>query len=274
MIDLTLDPSDTRPSREPVARPARAGRLRMVAFALVGASAVVGFGVAASTLMAGLAAPAPVKRASSSRAADWPDLKDGLPALAGTNTASPPKPGEPAAPALRMASLPDPIAAPAASTSAPRSVAIAALPAAAALAEPATKRLPNATIVTAIGPARQAVTLAPGRTAALQPPLASETVRARTEADPVAKPDPVGRAAVTQAGIAPTTVPEKPKRQAVTVRRPVPAGTAAAPATVASAEAPEQETEVLGIKLPSLAPAGKKLREGVDALGEAVRNVF
>ncbi len=46
-------------------------------------------------------------------------------------------------------------------------------------------------------------------------------------------------------------------------------------ATVAQADAAEpEETEVLGIKLPSLAPAGRKLKESVDALGDAVRKVF
>lgn len=282
MIDLALDPSDTRPLRAP---PARTSRLRMVALALVGASALGGFGVAASTLMAGLAAPAPVKRASQSRAADWPDLKDGLPVLAGTSAATPPKPAAPEAPALRMASLPDPIGAPptppkpalpAATSAAPRPIATTASPIAAAAPEPATKRIPNATPVTAIGPARQVMPLAPARTAALQPPRASETIRARTEAEPAAEAEPVrAAAAAPPASIATPTGSEKPQRKAVAVRRSIPATSTAAPAAVASAEASEpEETEVLGIKLPSLAPAGKKLREGVDALGEAVRNVF
>ncbi|CAA2155472.1 hypothetical protein MBRA_01112 [Methylobacterium brachiatum] len=48
----------------------------------------------------------------------------------------------------------------------------------------------------------------------------------------------------------------------------------AAPATVAQADTADEETEVLGIKLPSLAPAGRKLRESVDALGDAVKKVF
>ncbi|MGT2478734.1 hypothetical protein ACU4GR_07315 [Methylobacterium oryzae CBMB20] len=44
---------------------------------------------------------------------------------------------------------------------------------------------------------------------------------------------------------------------------------------MAQAEASEpEETEVLGIKLPSLAPAGRKLKESVDALGDAVKKVF
>lgn len=287
MISLTLDPSDTRPARAPAPAPLRTSRLRVVLFALVGAGALGGFGVAASTLMAGLAAPAPVKRASQSRAADWPDLKDGLPTLAGAapntsaaNTPSPaPNRAEPETPALRMAALPDPVAAlptPAKAQAAPaRTAAVAARPTEPAAApEAPTKRIPMATPVALIGPARQAMPLPPARAAALQQPKASETVRARTLSEPTS--GPVTPAAVSI--VAPAATPEKadkPARKVAAVRRPTPAAAAAAPTSVAAAEAPEAEdTEVLGIKLPSLAPAGRKLKEGVDALGEAVRNVF
>ena len=280
MIALTLDPSDTRPARAPAPVPARMSRLRVALFALVGASALGGFGVAASTIMAGLAAPAPVKRASPSRAADWPDLKDGLPTLAGTAPVTPaPAQGraEPETPALRMAALPDPVAAlptPAKGQAAPaRTAAVAERPAEPApTQESPAKRIPTPTPVALIGPARQAVPVPPARAAALQPPKASETVRARTVSEPASVP--AAPAAVSVA--TPAAIPEKadkPARKVAAVRKPAPA--AAAPTSVAAAEAPEaEETEVLGIKLPSLAPAGRKLKEGVDALGEAVRNVF
>ncbi|MFC6740612.1 hypothetical protein [Methylobacterium tardum] len=74
---------------------------------------------------------------------------------------------------------------------------------------------------------------------------------------------------------------EKPGRKPVAAQKPPAppkvAAKAKAPAStaVAQAEASEpEETEVLGIKLPSLAPAGRKLKESVDALGDAVKNVF
>jgi ATP-dependent RNA helicase DeaD len=64
MIDLALDPSETRETREtriPAAPPRRALNLRIVLFGLAGIGGLGGFGVAASTLMAGLAAPPPMK---------------------------------------------------------------------------------------------------------------------------------------------------------------------------------------------------------------------
>lgn len=274
MIDLSLDPSDTRPHRSPEARPGRKPSLRLALAGLVGVSAIAGFGVAASTLMSGLAAPSPVKRASLSRAADWPELKDGLPAVAGLAPAAPVavKPQEPEPQTLRMAALPDTLAAlPAPSVPAP---AKAAPPPVKSVAVPdaPTKRIPTPIPVTPITAARQVVVpLPPSRVAALQPPRASETVRARDIAAPAATPAPKPVAAA----------PEKPAHKVVAARKPPTAGKAAdsaksngATATVAQAEAPDEETEVLGIKLPSLAPAGRKLKESVEALGDAVKKVF
>ena len=64
-----------------------------------------------------------------------------------------------------------------------------------------------------------------------------------------------------------------PKAVAAKVAVPKPSATAT---TVADATpAPDsEETDILGVKLPSLAPAGRKLREGVTALGDAVRSAF
>ena len=286
MIDLALDPSDTRPHRSPEARPGRKPNLRLVLIGLVGASAVAGFGVAASTLMAGLAAPAPIKRAPMSRAADWPELKDGLPAVAGIVPAAPvaAKPTEPEKPALRMAVLPDALA-PAVSP-APASPVVPAPAKAAPVAPPApaksvavpeapTKRIPTPTPVTPIATRQVVVPLPPTRTAALQPPRASETVRARDAAAPAAAP------AAKPLTPTPAAASEKTAHKAVAANKPTlakktaeAAKPGAAAATVAQAEPADEETEVLGIKLPSLAPAGRKLKESVDALGDAVKNVF
>lgn len=67
MIDLNLDPSETRPDRRPSAKPGPSLNLKVVLFGVAGAGALVGFGVAASTVMAGLAAPTPVRIVASSR---------------------------------------------------------------------------------------------------------------------------------------------------------------------------------------------------------------
>ena len=286
MIDLALDPSDTRPHRSLDARPGRKFNLRLVLIGLVGASAVAGFGVAASTLMAGLAAPAPIKRAPMSRAADWPELKDGLPAVAGIVPAASvaAKPTEPEKLALRMAVLPDALA-PAVSP-APASPVVPAPAKAAPVAPPApaksvavpeapTKRIPTPTPVTPITTRQVVVPLPPTRTAALQPPRASETVRARDAAAPAAAP------AAKPLTPTPAAASEKTAHKAVAANKPTlakktaeAAKPGAAAATVAQAEPADEETEVLGIKLPSLAPAGRKLKESVDALGDAVKNVF
>ncbi|SDA22177.1 hypothetical protein SAMN02799622_02866 [Methylobacterium sp. UNC378MF] len=293
MIALNLDASETRPNRMPAAKSGSSMNLKVVLFGLVGASALVGFGVAASTVLAGLAAPAPVKIVSSGKAADWPELKDGLPVIAGSVPAAPapPKPAQPETPALRMASLPEaftPIAAPAETTAAPKPVASKPAKVSAAPVPP-TQRIPVPTSVTPVATTREVAPLVPTRTAALQTPRASETVRARELVD-AAMPSPASdkparvekversekaerseksgrtekaasKTAATRKAAAPARAIDKPK--------------GATPATVAQAEPAEAEdTEVLGIKIPSLAPAGRKLKESVDALGDAVKNVF
>ncbi|MDP4005002.1 hypothetical protein [Methylobacterium sp. NEAU K] len=275
MIDLALDPSDTRPARAPDTQPGRVLNLRVVLFSVVGAGALVGFGVAATTLMAGIAAPQPAKIASSSRAADWPELKDGLPVVAGTNLPAAPaaKPAEPELPAPRMAALPDGMSAfTAPSKSAPAPAKVVAAP------EAPTKRIPTPVPVALVAPGRQVVPLPPARTAALLPPRASETVRARELAEPAALPaaKPVASAPGAPAALLERT--EKARKAAAARKIPAAAKIAEngkAASAVAQAEAPDaEETEVLGIKLPSLAPAGRKLKESVDALGDAVKKVF
>ena len=273
MINLALDASETRATRPPEVRTGRTSQLRIVLLGLAGAGALGGFGVAASTVMSGLAAPAPATFVASGRASDWPELKDGLPALAGPAqpAASPAKaetPAEPPASTTRMASLPETIIPP---TAPPKAAAAPAQAAAAAV--PPARRIPTPTPVVPVTATRQVVPLPPARMAALQQPRASETVRAREVAEPAPAHKPV-------AAPAPADKAEKPARKAAAVQKTPPAAKPAekprsgATTTVAQAEAPSEETEVLGIKLPSLAPAGRKLKESVDALGEAVKSVF
>ena len=267
MIDLALDPSDTREIRIPAAPPRRARDLRIVLFGLAGIGVLGGFGVAASTLMAGLAAPPPMKIAAArGRAEDWPDLKDGLPALAGTVASATPE-AKPAEPAPRMASLPDTFTPAAAPGKAP-----VATPAKAADASvPPTRRIPTPTPVAPLAASRQVVPLPPSRTAALQTPRASETVRARELAEPAPKPVAAAAPAEKTPKPAPKVVAAKPTPPTKTAEK----AKRTAPTAVAQAEPAEsEETEVLGIKLPSLAPAGRKLKESVDALGDAVKSVF
>lgn len=291
MIDLALDPSETRETRTPELRPRRVLNLRVALFGLAGAGALCGFGVAASAWMADLAAPASATFTVSEKAADWPDLKDGLPALAGSRkvTAAAAKPVEPAAPALRMAALPDSFTPSAAPAKAP--VPPSPPPAKTAAApEPPTRRIPVPVAVEPIAAGRQVVPLSPTRTATLISPRAAETVKAREPAEPAAlpAPKPVAAAPVTPAASVERVEKaekiekaEKPARRTVATRKAPTApkvaekAAGAAPTAVAQADASEpEETEVLGIKLPSLAPAGRKLKESVDALGDAVKNAF
>ncbi|KQS54952.1 hypothetical protein ASG32_14085 [Methylobacterium sp. Leaf361] len=307
MIDLNLDPSETRPDRTPSAKTGPSLNLKVALFSVAGASALVGFGVAASTVMAGLAAPTPVKIVASRQAADWPELKDGLPAIKGSvqAAAAPAQPAKPETPALRMVSLPEAFAAITPTPPAPDAPRPAAPQPAKVAAAPVapTQRIPVPTPVTPVAAAREVAPLAPVRTAALQTPRASETVRARELVEPAApkpvaesteraekaeRPEKKERAEKTErSGKSERTEraekierPEKPAPKAATRQTPAPTRTAdkakgAANATVAQAEPAEAEdTEVLGIKLPSLAPAGRKLKESVDALGDAVKNVF
>ncbi|MDE4912037.1 hypothetical protein PQI07_15215 [Methylobacterium sp. 092160098-2] len=295
MIDLNLDPSETRPDRRPSAKPGPSLNLKVVLFGVAGAGALVGFGVAASTVMAGLAAPTPVRIVASKQAADWPELKDGLPVIKGSVQAAPAAavPAKPEAPALRMVALPEafsPIVTPAKAPAAPPSAASQPAKVAAAPVPP-TQRIPVPTPVMPVAATREVAPLASTRTASLQTPRASETVRARELVEPAVpnpapaterteRPAPVERAEKVER-VQKIERPEKPASKAVATRKaPAPAraaekATGTAPATVAQAEPAEAEdTEVLGIKLPSLAPAGRKLKESVDALGNAVKNVF
>lgn len=285
MIHLALDASETRATQSLPVRRGRVSGLRIVLFGVAGAGALGGFAFAASSLMAGLAAPAPTKFVASNRAAEWPDLKDGLPALAGSGSSAPQpvqpaqaaKPADAALPVVRMAGLPD-----TATAFAPRVKDVAPTPPpvqAAAPAQSPTRRIPVPTPVTPVATVKQVVPLPPTRTVALQAPRAAETVHARETAQTVATPKPVTApkpviapkpvAATPSAGQPQKT--EKPAHKALAANK----GPDKAKGTtaVAQADTPE-ETEVLGIKLPSLAPAGRKLKESVDALGEAVKSVF
>lgn len=307
MIDLALDPSETRRAPE-AARQRAAGRpwTRIALFGVLGVAGTGAFASAASTYLSGLAGP---QRAPliviSQKAADWPDLKDGLPALATGSGSAIPKireilPPEPAATPVVEARIEPNLRA----GSATVSDAVAPAPTAASKAETAAtapKPLPPIVSVPVIGPARQATLVPPARTVPGIAPLASETVRAKTGnatyaalppenprgvvGNPApARDEPTKAEAAKPDAIKPETSKAKPRIEAHAkpsqVNKPVAEKPAArrpaaveANAAPADARAQDEDTEVFGIKVPSFAPAGRKLRESVEALGDAVKGI-
>lgn len=283
-MDIALDPSERRPVRAPVKVAPAATRRPFSRIVLASALGVVGLGAfaAATTgLMAGLTEPKPAAvTVGRGSAADWPDLKDGLPVL--SEARAEPDPATTATlrnPAAEAALVPG------------NASLNAAGPMPQPAAEPAVtvppRPAPSIQNVSVVGeaPARQAAVVPPpSRAAATVAPRPSETVRARSAAtsfaalpsDPAApKPSPVPKTEAKE------TKPETPradkprdpskdaardsvkdKAKPVAARKPpVQAVADAAPAAPAVAAEPD-ETEVLGIKVPSL-----------KAIGEAVRSL-
>jgi len=303
MSELSLDMSERRTARPAAAPQGKRSLARPLLLSATGAALLSGFAVAASSVMAGLVTPAPrltqPPAIGQGLASSWPDLKDGLPARAGEpvkiteSKAEAPKP----APGPRMASFSaDPKAFDGGTPTlpAPQPKPVAERP---APVKP-TERIPVPTevAVQASPPAARIVT--PNRSVAALAPRPSETVRARDEAVPVAEA-PAKVAPPKPVAVA-TPVPAKPKPAPVATAKPVPepvkaakaetpkpavkaaaAKPAPAPAMAkpavtqtASAEADSDETEILGVKLPSLAPTGRKIKDSVSALGDAVRSAF
>lgn len=303
MSELSLDTSERRTARVAAAPQGKRSLARPLLLSVAGAALLSGFAVAASSVMAGLVTPIPrltqPPAIGQGLASSWPDLKDGLPARAGEpvkiteSQVETPK----AAPGPRMASFSaDPKAfdggTPTLPTPQPKPVAQRPAP-----VKP-TERIPVPTevAVQASVPAARIVT--PSRTVAALAPRPSETVRARDEAVQVAE-EPAKVAPPKPVAVA-TPAPAKPKPAPVatakptlepvkaakaetpkpTVKaaaaKPAPAPAVAKPAVTqtASAEADSDETEILGVKLPSLAPTGRKIKDSVSALGDAVRSAF
>lgn len=295
MSELLLATSDRRAARVTAVPRGKRSLLRPLLIGAVCAAALSGFAVAASSVVAGLLPAPKLTRAPAigqGLAASWPDLKDGLPARAGEpititeSKAEAPK----AAPAPRMAAFSaDPKSFDAGTPTLPTPEAkpqpVAARP---APVKP-TERIPVPTEVAAIDAIPAARIVTPVRTVAALPPRPSETVRARDEAVRVAE-EPAKVAPPKPVAVA-TPVPAKPKPAPVATAKPAPEPAkvakaetpkpavrqaAAKPALTqtASAESEPEETEILGVKLPSLAPTGRKIKDGVSALGDAVRNAF
>lgn len=306
MSELLLDMSERRSTRAAAVPQSKRALLRPLLIGGACAAVLSGFAVAASSVMAGLVAPTPklgqAPAIGQGLAASWPDLKDGLPARAGEpvkiteSKAEQPK----AAPGPRMAAFSsDPKAfdggTPTLPMPQPKPVAARPSP-----VKP-TERIPVPTEVAVRNSVPDAQIVTPNRTVAALSPRPSETVRARDEAvrvaeEPakVAPPKPVAAATPVPAKSNPILAKSKPAPVATAkpahepakvakAETPKPsAKPAATPAVVAkhavtqtaSAESDSDDTEILGVKLPSLAPTGRKIKDSVSALGDAVRSAF
>jgi hypothetical protein len=299
MMPIAIDPSETRTQTKPGKAPIG----RLVLLGGLGIGGIVGLSVTANALLSGLAGPPPMPVSLSRTAANWPELKDGVPDLV---TRSPVKaialPAADSAPPAKVASAdPDvPLVmtpatdsalrpslagasdSPAASKATAKNPSLPIPSARTPAAAPAAANAPKVTAVPApprrppmienaalIGPSREAPVLAPAKTAVAVAPLRTETVRARSAESAFAALPPEPAKAAAEAAKPAKAAAAKPKPDA----KAKPAAVAQAAPVQAVAEAEPETTEVFGLKLPSLAPAGRKIRESVEALGDAVRGI-
>lgn len=281
-MTVAIDPSETR--HRPAARKRDgSARRRVILLSGIGGLALVAFTAGAFSFFSGLADPRANRVRVASVAASWPDLKDGVPALVSeTGAGTAPKLSLPASPPKPLRSEPqqtERVAAPPESQTAARSVPARPEPVQDAPQGASAKRLPPIEPVALVTTADPAPLVATARTASPLAPLKTETVRAKAiepssfvslspaDAPPEApEPAPAKRKAVqpARAANAAPASPVAPRPAAA----PKPAVREAS-AQPAAAEA-DEDTEIFGVKIPSLAPAGRKLREGMEALGEAV----
>lgn len=291
MIPVAIDPSERRQpgspkvmagrsrtvaaKRAPTAHgsPRRSSpRLRVRAWSLaaVGCVALGGVSWAAYSVMGNLAGPQVVRpnihrmqneRQAQISAADLPDLRNGVPPLASeapySSTGADQTAGERPS-AVAQASLPEPPTKPAPPTTV-QSASMSARPVALPPIEPAGP----APVPSAVTP------LAPSRFVSVIPPNSSQTTRARAAETTFASLPPEPAPAPARAKTVVTISKPKPVKATSTKATPEADAQPSAPAP-----APEVEhSELFGLKVPSLAPAGRKIAEGVEALGDAVRNL-
>jgi hypothetical protein len=273
MMPLALDPSEMRAPARPAKAPApRRSVGRPIALAALGCVGLVGLSAGCYVMLSGLAGPQVTKNQASRIkigpiAVDMPDLRDGVPALAPIVTTSRPTPPfepvtlqaavGPSAPVATLAAIvPD----------RPATAPLAMVAAKPDLPVKSERVLPieNAALVP---PARIAPLIPAARTAALVVPSSGETKRARISTTSLTPPPP-------ELAEAETPSPRKKPAPAI-VRAKVSPSTqvaTAVPSAQPTAEPEAEETEVFGMKVPSLAPAGRKFVEGVQALGDAVKS--
>lgn len=307
MMSVTIDPSETRRPASPAPRPSHVN-LRLVLLSSLGILGLAGFGVLAFTTLGDLAGPqftrpslakisaaSPVTKHSAS---EWPDLRDGVPALA----PSQPKAAAPA-PTLAVAAPAKVERLPAAATPPVVQAAVKppeppSLPASAPVVQAVEVKIPEKRLEVAatqkpvrlppienaavLPPARPASLIPATRTAAVIAPLSTETTRSRAT-NGIFTALPPERETTPRKPVATAAAPHaKPAAAKTAAAKPAAAKPAAA--KVASAAAPEampasaaaeesEQTELFGLKVPSLAPAGRKIAEGVEALGNAVKSL-
>lgn len=280
-MSVAIHPSETRRSEPHRLGSGHAARLRTVAGLAGGGAALIAFAVGAFSFFSDLADPRarPVRVASV--ASQWPDLKDGVPALAPAD----------ASPDLRRASLP-PEPAPAAAPLPPAPPA----PVQASVPEtppPIRVNLPIEPAPTVPPAARTATIVAPAKVTLPLPPSRTETVRAKPEqpARFVSLPAPKAKeavqaehkreakAATAKSDSAKSDSAKSDSAKPEAARKAVPptrSRTAEAkPTQTASAQAPaaqpvheaSDEPELLGVKIPG----GRQIREGWDS---AVNGLF
>ena len=293
MMNVSIDPSEARtapvsgnaePSRQAAttSRPALGGKLRIVLLGGLALGGVAAFSSASMSFLGGLAGPPPKPIAINRSAADWPDLRDGVPALATGSVvreaAVVTRPAE--TPALPLAEPVAPLRAALDARAQPSDIAAPApqpVPARSTAEKVPAKRAPMIENVATVAPAREAVVVSAVKTAHALSPARSETVKARTAdvAFAALPPEPAKETAKEAAKEAPKEA-AKPRSKTAASKPPAARKTEVASAepapTAAAADEPET-TEVFGLKVPSLAPAGRKLRESVEALGEAVKGL-
>lgn len=282
-MSIALDPSEMRAPGEghaPVKRRIPSGAGRLALLTLLGSVGLVGLSAGAYSMLSGLAGPPPSKVRMGRVSTDWPDLRDGVPALvSGIGTPAPIT--APAIPPVREAALADPgsaksLAAPIeVMTAQPRAVGAKPAeikPPQVVSVAPATKptRLPVIENAATLPNAPAVALVEKARTVPLVAPTPTETTRARaTTGTAFAALPPAPAEGASKPKSAPSVARAKPAAKPVPVA--VEKVAAAQPPRAAEPEA--EETEMFGMKVPSLAPMGRKFAEGVEALGNAVKRL-
>ncbi|MEH3120119.1 MAG: hypothetical protein PGN25_21655 [Methylorubrum populi] len=263
-MSVAIHPSETR---RPAGRPTFRPRLKAMAVLAGGGVTLLAFTLGAFSFFSDLAGPRAKPVRIAPVASQWPDLKDGVPALAEAPAASPPvlrqasRPAAEPAPATPVRSIP--VAPAQASVPAP-TPAQAALP-----IEPAPTVPPAARTAASVGPARVAIPLPPSRTETVK----AKTVKAKTEqpARFVSLPAPKAREAAGTEAKAVASKPDTtqseaghrlapPARNRTAEAQPAQTASAQAPAPQPAQDAPD-EPELLGVKIPG----GRQIREGWDS---------
>lgn len=269
MMSVTIDPSETRSAPQAPA-PARRTMLPVVGrlvLGFLGCVGLAGFSVGAYSMMGQFARPQVAKVAIGRQAAEWPDLKDGIPAMVPAIAPSRAEPARP--PSQSTDAKPGSVAA---GLALPTPVVASALPSTVAspprnAAAPPPRPLPPIETATVVRPVRLAPLAPPAAMAALVPPSPAQTVRARSAEVRFAAlpPEPAAQPAAKPVRKPPVTSARA---------KPVP-GPVATPAPAAAPPAAEaEETEMFGMKVPTLAASGRRLVDGVKSLGDAVAKQF